>query len=170
MRPEIDRPGPGRRGTSDGRVLRQQAGGWLGSIPVSVVLTARLLLPLRSCRRRGLPDEPGPPGCLPTRTSPVSLPLFLQGLGSVGVFASRAFLPAFVTALLLRLGPQMPWLAHAGLLPHVRGVPTWFTSDAALVVLGLLAILELVAERFPESKAFLDAVHEYLKTGMAVLT
>jgi hypothetical protein len=100
----------------------------------------------------------------------VSVPLFLQGLGSVGVFASRAFLPAFVTALLLRFGPQAPWLAQYGLLPHVRGVPTWFTSDAALVVLGLLAALELVAERFPEAKDVLDQVHDYLKTGMAVLT
>ena len=45
----------------------------------------------------------------------MSLPLFLQGLGSIGIFASRAFLPAFVTALLLRFGPQVPWLAHAGL-------------------------------------------------------
>ena len=79
----------------------------------------------------------------------MSLPLFLQGLGSVGVFASRAFLPAFVTALLLRFGPHAPWLAHAGLLPQVRGVPTWFTSDAALVVLGLLAALELVRRAVP---------------------
>ena len=100
----------------------------------------------------------------------MSLPLFLQGLGSVGVFASRAFLPAFVTALLLRFGPQSPWLAHAGLLPHVRGVPTWFTSDVALVILGLLTVLELVAERFPEAKVFLDEVHGYLKAGMAALT
>src|SRR5206468_7133494 len=100
----------------------------------------------------------------------VSLPLFLQGLGSVGVFASRAFLPAFVTALLLRFGPQAPWLAQHGLLPHIRDVPTWFTSDVALVVLGLLAILELVAERFPEAKVLPDEVHDYLRTGMAVLT
>jgi hypothetical protein len=100
----------------------------------------------------------------------VSLPLFLQALGSIGIFASRAFLPAFVTALLLRFGPQLPWLAHAGLIPQVRDVPTWFTSDAALVILGLLAILELVAERFPEAQAILDQVHDYLKTAMAVLT
>src|SRR3954453_10784703 len=101
---------------------------------------------------------------------PMSLPLFLQGLGSVGVFASRAFLPAFVTALLLRFGPHVPWLAHAGLLPQVRDVPTWFTSDASLLVLGVLAALELVAERVPEAKTILDAVHDYLKTGMAALT
>ena len=100
----------------------------------------------------------------------MSLPLLLQGLGSVGVFAARAFLPAFASALLLRFGPDAPWLAHAGLLPHVRGVPTWFTSDAALVILGVLAALELVAERSPEARAVLDEVHDYLKAGMAVLT
>ena len=100
----------------------------------------------------------------------VTLPLFLQGLGSVGVFASRAFLPAFVTALLLRFGPQFPWLAHAGLLPHVQGIPTWFTSDATLVVLGFLAALELGAERSPEARMFLDEIHGYLKAGMAALT
>lgn len=100
----------------------------------------------------------------------MSLPLFLQGLGSIGVFASRAFLPAFVTALLLRFGPQVEWLSRAGLLPRVRDVPTWFTSDPALIVLGVLAALELVAERFTEARVVLDQVHDYLKTGMAVLT
>ena len=67
----------------------------------------------------------------------MSLPLLIQGLGSIGIFSSRAFLPAFATALLLRFGPQVPWLAHAGLLQHVRGVPTWFTSDTSLIILGL---------------------------------
>ena len=100
----------------------------------------------------------------------MSLPLFLQGFGSIGIFASRAFLPAFVTALLIRFGPQIPWLARSGLLPRVSGVPTWFTSDPSLVVLGLLAALELVAERFPEAKRMLDEVHGYLKAGMAALT
>jgi hypothetical protein len=95
--------------------------------------------------------------------------LFLQGLGSVGVFASRALLPAFVTAVLLRFGPHVPWLAHAGLIPHIRNVPTWFTSDA-LVVLGILAALEIVAQQFPEAAAVLDEIHDYLKTGMAALT
>jgi Double zinc ribbon len=100
----------------------------------------------------------------------LSLPLFLQGLGSVGVFASRAFLPAFATALMLRFGPHFPRLAQAGLLPHVQGVPTWFTSDAALIILGLLSALELMAERSPEARSFLDEVHGYLKAGMAALT
>ena len=100
----------------------------------------------------------------------MSLPLLIHGLGSIGVFATRAFLPAFATALLLRFGPQIPWLAHAGTLAQVKGVPTWFTSDIALVVLGLLSLLELVAERVPEAKSALDEVHDLLKTGMAALT
>ena len=100
----------------------------------------------------------------------MTLPLFLQGLGSVGIFASRAFLPAFVTALLLRLGPTWPWLAHSGLIPHLRGVPTWFTSDAALIVLGLLSAAEFAAGHSPEARAYLDEIHHYLKAGMAALT
>ncbi|MHC5542201.1 hypothetical protein ACYOEI_28600, partial [Singulisphaera rosea] len=100
----------------------------------------------------------------------MSLPLLIHGLGSVGIFASRAFLPAFATALLLRYGPQVHSIAGMGLLSHVRDVPTWFTSDTSLVVLGVLAILELVAERIPEVNAILDEVHGYLKTGMAGLT
>lgn len=100
----------------------------------------------------------------------MSLPLFLQGFGSIGIFASRAFLPAFVTALMLRFGHQLPWLTHVGLLSHIRDVPTWFTSDAALIVLGLLAAVELGAERSPEARVFLDEIHGYLKAGMAALT
>ena len=100
----------------------------------------------------------------------MSLPFLLQGFGSVGIFASRAFLPAFVTALLIRLGPHVPGLAQWGLLPRLGGMPTWFTSDATLIVLGLLAALELLAERSPEAKSVLDEIHHYLKAGMAALT
>jgi ribosomal protein S27AE len=100
----------------------------------------------------------------------LSLPLFLQGLGSIGIFASRAFLPAFATSLLIRFGPQVPILANSGLLPRVSGVPSWFTSDLALTVLGILSVLELVAERFPEARGVLAEIHGYLKSGMAALT
>ncbi|CAN5873153.1 hypothetical protein BH23PLA1_BH23PLA1_27690 [soil metagenome] len=100
----------------------------------------------------------------------MSFPLLLQGVGSIGLFASRAFLPAFVTAMVLRFGPEIPWIAGTGLLGHVRGVPTWFTHDVTLLVLGVLAALELVAERVPEVRTSLKEVHEVLKVGMAALT
>jgi hypothetical protein len=55
----------------------------------------------------------------------VTLRPFTQGLGSVGVFASRAF----VFALLLRFGPHAPWLAHAGcsrtMPPGSPRTPPW---------------------------------------------
>jgi hypothetical protein len=100
----------------------------------------------------------------------MSLALLIQGLGSIGIFSSRAFLPAFVTALVLRFGPHVSWLARTGLLQHIRDVPTWFTSDPALIILGLLSVLELVAERIPEAKVLLDEVHDYLKAAMSALT
>ncbi len=100
----------------------------------------------------------------------MNLTLLIQAAGSVGVFAGRAFLPAFSTALLLRFGPEIPWIAQTGFLQHVRGVPTWYTRDAALVVLGILSALELAAVRFPEARSVLDEVHPYLKAGMAALT
>src|SRR5918993_5437823 len=100
----------------------------------------------------------------------MNLALLIQAAGSIGVFTGRAFLPAFSTALLLRFGPEIPWIAQTGFLEHVRGIPTWFTRDSTLVVLGVLSALELAAVRFPEAKGVLDEVHQYLKAGMAALT
>ena len=100
----------------------------------------------------------------------MNLALLIQAAGSIGVFTGRAFLPAFSTALLLRFGPEIPWIAQMGFLQHVRGVPTWFTRDTTLVVLGILSALELAAVRFPEARGVLDEVHQYLKAGMAALT
>src|SRR5918998_4081427 len=96
--------------------------------------------------------------------------MLIQAAGSIGVFTGRAFLPAFSTAMLLRFGPEIPWFARTGFLEHVRGVPTWFTRDTTLIVLGVLSALELAAVRFPEAKGVLDEVHQYLKAGMAALT
>src|SRR4051812_38085360 len=92
------------------------------------------------------------PGLSVDGWSSMNLALLIQAVGSIGVFSSRAFLPAFSTALLLRFGPEIPWVAQTGFLQHVRGVPTWFTRDSTLVVLGLLSALELVAARFPEAR------------------
>lgn len=94
----------------------------------------------------------------------------LQGLGAMGLFPSRVFLPAFLTALLLRFGPQVPVLAHAGLLAHVHGHPTWFTSNVCLIVLGILSVLEILAQKNPEARHLLQEFDSYLKSGLAFLT
>lgn len=39
----------------------------------------------------------------------------IHAIGSTGVFPSRAFLPSFVAAFLLRFGDSLPLVAHAGI-------------------------------------------------------
>ena len=97
------------------------------------------------------------------------LPL-LFGVGSAGLFASRAFLTAFVTALLLRFQPDLPLLPDL-LLPDPTGSePTWITSDLALWVLGALALVEVLAEKNPDARALLAEVSRFAKPAMAALT
>ncbi len=93
----------------------------------------------------------------------------LFGLGAVGPFASRVFLPAFVTAVLLRAGMEYPHL-HLGVLAHVGHRPTWFTSDPALVILGVLAALEVFGQKTPEVRHLLHEFDLYLKPALALLT
>jgi len=94
----------------------------------------------------------------------------MQGLGAIGLFPSRVFLPAFMTALLLRFGPDVPIIAHSGLLAHVQHHPTWFTHNITLIVLAALSILEIVAQKNPEARHLLQEFDSYLKSGLAFLT
>ncbi len=93
----------------------------------------------------------------------------IHGLGSVGPFSSRAFLPAFVTAALLRWGPQIPVIGKAGLLDQITGEPTWFTSDVCLWTLGVLSALEFLATRSGELRDLLAELDGWIKGGMAML-
>ena len=94
----------------------------------------------------------------------------VHGIGSSGFFASRAFLPAFTTACLLRFGPEISWLADSGVLQSVSGTPTWFTHNFTLVALGILALVELGATKSPDLRVLLNEFDGYLKGGMSLLT
>ena len=62
----------------------------------------------------------------------------LQGVGSATFFASRAFLPAFVTGVLLRFGPSLPFVGDTELIQQLPGgAPHWFTSGWMLTLLGV---------------------------------
>lgn len=65
----------------------------------------------------------------------------MHSLGSIGFFTARAFLTAFVTAVLLRYAQEYPtgWLAQH--FAAVQGAPTWFTHDGTILVLGVLAVV-----------------------------
>jgi hypothetical protein len=94
-----------------------------------------------------------------------------NGVGSIGLFSSRVFLPAFLTALLMRFGADIPLVSHLGLLIHLpHGQPTWFTSDASLIVLGVLSVLEIVAQKNPEARHVLAEFDVYLKAVLSLVT
>ncbi len=94
----------------------------------------------------------------------------MQGIGSVGFFSSRAFLPAFITALLLRVGPHIDALKNTGFFQNVTGNPSWFTSDWCLVALGVLAAMEIAATKNADARKLLEEFDHYLKPALAALT
>jgi len=93
-----------------------------------------------------------------------------NSIGSSSLFSTRIFLPALLTALLLRFGPDIPVVQHLGLLAYMQhGQPTWFTSNISLIVLTILSIVEILAQKNPEARQVLQEVDIYLKPAVAVL-
>jgi hypothetical protein len=89
--------------------------------------------------------------------------------GASGFFTSRAFIPAFFTAVFLRYGEHFPWIGNLEFVQATGAEPTWFTSNLTILALGVLSILEVGATKIPEAQEALDQVHKYAKTGLAVL-
>ena len=101
----------------------------------------------------------------------MNITALVHGIGSIGLFSSRIFLPAFVTSVLLRFGPDVPLLHHFGVLHHLQhGQPTWFTGNITLAVLGALSVLEIVGQKSPEIRRLLHEIDVYGKALMAGLT
>ena len=99
-----------------------------------------------------------------------SLSTVLTGVNSVGLFASRAFVSAFAVAAVLKFGPDIGFINNTGLLAQVHSVPSWFTHDITVTMLGLLALLEIAATKSPDARAILIEVDQYLKSGMAFVS
>ena len=99
-----------------------------------------------------------------------SLSSVLAGANSIGLFASRAFVSAFAVAAVLKYGPQISIINNTGLLAQVHSVPSWFTHDLTVSLLGVLALLEIAATKSAEARALFNEVDQYLKSGMAFLS
>lgn len=91
-------------------------------------------------------------------------------LGLSGLFSSRAFLPAFMTSVMLRWGDQVPLLNKLDFIQATGSEPNWFTNSITITVLGVLAVLELVSEKSPEVRQMLDEGMVYVKTGLSMAT
>lgn len=98
------------------------------------------------------------------------LTVLLHSLGSLGIFPSRAFIPAFVVAVFLRYGHHLPLVGEWGVLENVHDVPTWFTHDITLAVLALLSLVEIWATKNPDVREWLDRAESGVKPGMMLLT
>ncbi|MGB0769033.1 MAG: hypothetical protein ACPGYV_15150, partial [Phycisphaeraceae bacterium] len=94
----------------------------------------------------------------------------LAGMNSVGLFASRAFVSAFALAAALKWGPEIGLIDRTGLLQQIHSVPGWFTHDLTVGLLGLLALLEIAAEKSPDARALMIEVDGYLKSAMAFVS
>ena len=99
-----------------------------------------------------------------------SLSTVLAGVNSIGLFASRAFVSAFAVAAALKWGPQIAWINNTGLLQRVKDVPSWFTHDVTLTILGLLAVLEIAATKSADARALLNEIDGYIKSASAFVT
>ncbi|HYG73420.1 MAG TPA: hypothetical protein VEK08_00200 [Planctomycetota bacterium] len=94
----------------------------------------------------------------------------IHSIGSLGLFPTRAFVPAFLTAVMLRLGPHIPALQDYGLFKDLSAVPTWFTSDITLVILGILSALEIAATKSSDVRELMNEIDPYLKSALAFVT
>lgn len=100
----------------------------------------------------------------------MDLSALLYSFGLSGLFSSRAFLPAFATSLVLRYGDQVPLLKSVDFLQSVGNEPNWFTHGGVVAAFGILALVELVAEKSPELREIFDTFSVYAKTGISGLT
>ncbi len=101
----------------------------------------------------------------------MNLATLFNSIGSSSLFSTRIFLPASLTALLLRFGPDIPVVQHLGLLAHLRhSEPTWFTSDISLIVLAVLSVVEIFGQKNPEIRQVIHEFDIYLKPALAALT
>ncbi len=82
-------------------------------------------------------------------------------------FASRAFLPAFITALFARYSPSIPF-SNTSL--SITPATEWFIGDTCLVSLGILSMLEIIGDKLPSIKQVMVVFDKYLKSGMAIAT
>lgn len=89
----------------------------------------------------------------------------LMSLGSIGFFQARAFLTTFVAALVVRFGEHLPLIKKSPLLELDH--PQWMVNNTVLVVLGVLALLEFLAEENEDIRLILDNVDRHFKAIVA---
>jgi len=90
--------------------------------------------------------------------------------GAAGFFTSRAFLPAFLTALSMKYGVHIPLLGELDMLESMSGHSGILTSDWMILLLGTLSAAEIAGEKVAEVQELLNEFGSYVKPVIATLT
>ncbi len=88
----------------------------------------------------------------------MSLAIILHAIGTIPLFASRAFLPAFLTSLLFRFPTFIPFSSI-----DAPSAELFITKTPVIIVLGILAVLEILADKNTDIKALWLQAEPYLK-------
>ena len=88
----------------------------------------------------------------------MSLAILLHAIGTIPLFASRAFLPAFLTSLLFRFPNLIPFSSI-----DAPSAELFITKTPVIIVLGILAILEILADKNTDIKSLWLQAEPYLK-------
>lgn len=91
----------------------------------------------------------------------MTISYFFYTLSNTAFFSSRAFLPAFVTAMIIRFPEYVPFFnTNFELSDSTR----WFVSNEMLVILGVLSLLEILADKDPGIQEFLSKFDSFVKS------
>lgn len=92
--------------------------------------------------------------------------------GMVPMLTSRAFMPIFITALFARFGSQYQGLADFAGIQFITGLPPWLTADQPLIILGIFALMETIANRsadYRQSAELYEPIFKAICTFMLCL-
>lgn len=88
---------------------------------------------------------------------------YIYSLSIVPLLASRAIIPIFATALVARIDPHWGWLAEEAGFQLVAGLPHWMTSNNALLILGIMSLVEMAVNKSPDLRAALQISEPAIK-------
>lgn len=88
----------------------------------------------------------------------MSLAVLLHAIGTIPLFASRAFLPAFLTSLLFRFPNIFPFTEV-----NAPSAELFITKTPVIIVLGILAVLEILADKNTDIKGLWLQAEPFLK-------
>ncbi|MEM9292536.1 MAG: DUF4126 family protein [Acidobacteriota bacterium] len=102
----------------------------------------------------------------------MTLSYLITTLGLIPYFSSRAFVPLLATGLTARFGSQWELTANLAGIQVFSDAPLWLGSDLTLMVLGALAVAEVLLTKSPELReviALSDAQLKGLATALLCL-